>query len=189
MQGEQQQIKKAAREVGGSAKEAATGNVDKAVKKVTKEGTMIKDALGLSDVMVEGMYGQAYRLYNTGKYRDASQIFRMLMTINPTEVKFAMGFAACFHMLKEYKGAALAYTIVTTMDPNSPVPFYHASDCYIKLGDLMSAIVALEMAIKRAGDKPEFKTIKDRATMTIEGLKKELNEKVNAEKTAKAEGK
>jgi type III secretion system low calcium response chaperone LcrH/SycD len=183
MQGEQQQIKQAAGQVGGSAKESAAGNVDKAVKQATKGGKSMKDILGLTDVMVEGMYGQAYRLYYTGKYRDASQIFRMLLMISPSEVKYAMGFAACFHMLKEYKGAAAAYSLVSSMDPNSPVPFYHASDCYIKLGDPFSAIVALEMAIKNAGTKPEFRSIKDRASMTIEGLKTELGIKEKTEKT------
>jgi type III secretion system low calcium response chaperone LcrH/SycD len=188
MQGEQQQIKQAARAVGDKVKETAAGNVDKTVKKATKEGKEVKDILGLTDVMIEGMYGQAYRLYNTGKYRDASQIFRLLLMINATEVKYAMGFAACFHMLKEYKGAAAAYTLVSSMDPESPVPFYHASDCYIKQGDLLSATVALEMAIKRAGNKPEFRAIKDRATMTIQGLRKELGIKEKSEKTEKTEG-
>lgn len=174
MQGEQQQIKQAAGAVGGKVKETTAANVDKTVKQVTNSGKTTKDALGLTDAMVEGIYGQAYRLYNTGKYRDACQIFRLLLMINATEVKYAMGFAACFHMLKEYDAAVGAYNMVTVIDPNNPIPFYHISDCYIKLGDPLSAKVALDMAVKRAGEKPEFRTIKDRALMTIEGLKKEL---------------
>lgn len=175
MQGEQQQMKKAASAVGGEVKSAVAANIDKGVKQATN-GKTAKDVLGLTDAMVEGIYGQAYRLYNTGKFRDASQIFRLLLMLNATEVKYAMGLAACFHMLKEYDGAIGAYNMVSIIDPNNPIPFYHASDCYIKSGDILSAIVALEMTIKRAGDKPEFRTIKDRATMTIEGLKKELGQ-------------
>lgn len=184
MQGEQQKIKKAAQGVGGQVKETAAANVDKTVKKVVEGPVTAKDALGLTDAMVEGIYGQAYRLYNTGKYRDAAQIFRLLLMLNATEVKYAMGLAACFHMLKEYTSAVGAYNMVTVIDPNNPVPFYHLSDCYIKLGDLLSAIVVLDMAIKRSGEKAEFRTIKDRAKMTIEGLKKQMS----AESKTQAEG-
>ncbi|NGX43339.1 MAG: hypothetical protein K940chlam7_01634, partial [Chlamydiae bacterium] len=55
----------------------------------------------------------------------------------------------------------------------SPIPHYHASDCYIQMKDPISAIISLEMAVKRSGNKPEYKTLKDRAMMTIESLKEE----------------
>ena len=94
--------------------------------------------------------------------------------INSTDPKYAMGLAACFHMMKDYKAALDAYTIVSVIDAQSPVSFYHSSDCFMQIGDPASALIALEMAIKRAGDKPEFKTLKDRAALTAESLKKEV---------------
>jgi len=172
MKGEQEQIKKAVGQAGVQAhkqQEAIRGTIAKA----TRKGASPKDALGLTDAMVEGVYGQAYRLYNTGKYKEAIQIFRLLVMINATEPKYAMGLAACFHMSKDYKTAANTYAVVGVIDPENPISFYHASDCYIQMGDPVSALISLEMAMKRAGDKPEFKTLKDRAMMTIESLKKE----------------
>ncbi len=41
-------------------------------------------------------------------------------------------------------------------------PITHSADCYIQMKDKVSAIIALEMAIKRAHGKPEFKTLEDR---------------------------
>lgn len=172
MKGEQEQIKKAMGQAGVEAHKYQESITD-AVTRATKKGTSPKDALGLTDAMVEGVYGQAYRLYNTGKYKEAIQIFRLLVMINSTEPKYAMGLAACFHMAKDYKTAVNAYTIVGVIDPENPIPFYHASDCYIQMEDPVSALIALEMAIKRAGEKAEFKTLKDRAVMTAESLKKE----------------
>lgn len=184
MKGEQQQIKKAAEQAGSNIKEnvkeenigAGTGiaGIEAALNKTTRKGTSPKDALGLTDAMVEGVYGQAYRLYNTGKYKEAVQIFRLLIMINSTEPKYAMGLGASFHMQKDYKLAADAYSLVGILDPESPISFYHASDCYLQMGDPISALVALEMAIKRAGEKPEFRTLKDRAMLTAESLKKEV---------------
>lgn len=174
MKGEQHQIKKATEEIGeGIGKETAE-NFEKIAAKPVRKAQTPKDAMGLTDAMVEGIYGQAYRLYNTGKYRDASQLFRLLIMLNSVEPKYAMGLAACFHMLKEYKSAADSYAIVGVIDPDSPVPFYHASDCFIQMGDQISALIALEMSLKRAGEKPEYRTLKDRASLTIESLKKEI---------------
>jgi type III secretion system low calcium response chaperone LcrH/SycD len=173
MKGEQHQVKKAAEEIGATLGTEKAEEVQNIANRVVEQGVMPKDALGLSDAMVEGIYGQAFRLYNTGKYRDASQLFRLLIMLNSTESKYAMGLAACFHMLKEYKNAVSTYAICGVIDPENPIPHYHASDCYIQMGDPASAVIALEMAIKRAGEKQEYQTLKDRAKMTIETLKKE----------------
>lgn len=178
---EEQQIKKGVEHIGTAVKDGHSQTLKSAMQKATRKGASPKDALGLTDAMVEGVYGQAYRLYNTGKYKEAIQIFRLLIMINSTEPKYAMGLAACFHMMKDYQTAVNTYTIVGIIDPESPISFYHASDCFMQMGDPVSALVSLEMAIKRAGEKPEFKTLKDRATLTAESLKKEV-EKIQEKK-------
>ncbi|MCE5319040.1 MAG: SycD/LcrH family type III secretion system chaperone [Parachlamydia sp.] len=182
MKGEQHQVKKAVEEIGASVGREKAQELQNVAAKVVQQGMMPKDMMGLSDAMVEGIYGQAFRLYNTGKYRDASQLFRLLIMLNSTEPKYAMGLAACFHMLKEYKNAVSTYAICGVIDPENPVPHYHASDCYIHLGDTASALIALDMAIKRAGEKPEYQTLRDRAKLMVESLKKENLEKENLEK-------
>lgn len=174
MKGDQQNIKKATAKMGGEIKVDPARQMQATLERTTRKGASPKEVLGLTDAMVEGIYGQAYRLYNTGKYRDASALFRMLIMINPTEPKYTMGLAACNHLMKDYKSAADVYAILAVIDPHNPVSFYHASDCYIKLNDAVSAIVALEMAIKKAGVKPEYHTLKDRANLTLENLRKEI---------------
>ena len=176
MKSDQHQIKKATAEIGTALGKEKTKEFQNAASKVVQQGMMPKDMMGLSDAMVEGIYGQAYRLYNTGKYKDASQLFRLLIMLNSTEAKYAMGLAACFHMLKEYKNAVSTYSICGVIDPENPIPHYHASDCYIHLNDPVSALIALEMAIKRAGNKQEYQTLKDRALLTIDALKKEISQ-------------
>jgi len=185
MKGEQQQIKKAVEAAGEELKENKGEIMKAAIEKAARKGTSPKDALGLTDAMVEGVYGQAYRLYNTGKYKESIQIFRLLLMINSAEPKYAMGLAACFHMMKDYQSAVNTYSIVGVIDPNNPISFYHASDCFIQMGDNLSALVSLEMAIKRAGDKPEFKTLKDRAMLTAENLKKEVGSAQKSENVQK----
>lgn len=174
MKGQKEQLKKIATESGAKMVAKAMWEATDNLTKKMEKSKSPKEVMGLTDAMVEGIYGQAYRLYNTGKFDEAIKIFRMLVMMNSTEPKYSMGLAACFHMKKNYKAAVDAYAIVQVIDPNNPVPFYHLSDCFIQMGDLSSACYSLEMAVKRAADKPEFKALKEKATLTIESLKKEI---------------
>jgi len=174
MDGEEQEIKAVADEMARKMKSMTKEQVNETATKIAKSGALPRDALGLSDGMIEGIYGQAYRLYNTGKYKDAAQLFRLLVMINAAESKYTMGIAACLHMMKDYSHAVEAYTLCSLIDPQSPIPHFHASDCYIQMDDKVSALVSLEMAVKRAGEKKEFKTLKDRAQMTMNSIKEEL---------------
>lgn len=162
----QEEVKKAFAEIGD---------------KVLVKGMLPKDAMGISNQLLEGIYAQAYRLYNTGKYSEAIHLFRMLILFQPTEAKYVLGLAACFHMLKEYMNAVQTYTMCSVIDPLSPLPFYHSSDCFIQMKDYLSAIICLEMAIKKAGDKPEYSKLKERALLSLESIKQQKEPKEQAE--------
>lgn len=175
MKGDSQRVKRAAEAVGDQVKNQASSKMKGATKELLQKGQVPKDLLGMNDAMMEGIYGQGYRLYNTGKYRDASQLFRLLIMLNASEPKYIMGLAACFHMLKEYKSAVETYLIAAMVEPDNPVPHFHSSDCYMQMNNNISALVALEMAVKRAGKKPQYATLKDRALLTIQSLKKDIS--------------
>lgn len=149
------------------------GSINDFLDKILKKKMIPKDAAGLDNKSLEGVYAQAYRLYNTGKYIEAVHLFRMLILLNPAESKYVMGMAACFHMLKEYKNAIHTYTMCSLIDPESPIPYYHCSDCFIQMKDYLSAMMCLQMAIDKAGDKPEFAKVKERAVMSMESLQKQ----------------
>lgn len=174
MKGEEQDVKNATEAVGEALEDSLPVKIAEMTKSFMETGQMPKEALGFSDEKMEAMYGQAYRLYNTGKYQDALNFFRLLIVLNSTEPRYTLGFAACFHMMKEYENAAKAYMVASIMDAKNPIPCFHASDCYIKMEDPATAIIYLELAVEKAGEKPEFQVLKDRALLSIESLKKEL---------------
>jgi type III secretion system low calcium response chaperone LcrH/SycD len=157
----------------------AEENLDKAFgelgNKMLKQGVLPKDALGVSNSYLENVYAQAYRLYNTGKYAEAIHLFRILIMLNAMEPKYMLGLAACFHMLKEYNNAIQTYTMCSALDPQTPIPHYHTSDCFIQMKDYLSAMVCLELTIDRAKDKPEYAKMKERAQMSLKSLKQQLN--------------
>lgn len=148
--------------------------VEKLATDIFEKGMLPKDAMGLSDAMMEGMYSFGYRLYNTGKYEQAIQLFRLLVMLDPTQAKFSLGLAACFHMMKDYKNAATTYILCSIIDSNDPLPHYHASDCYLELNQPEMAFNALELCIERCNNRPEFSGVKDRAKITLDALRKQL---------------
>ncbi|MDP1879844.1 MAG: tetratricopeptide repeat protein, partial [Parachlamydiaceae bacterium] len=95
---------------------------DKLTKTMFIEGKTPQAALEINAEILENMYAQAYRLYNTGKYKEAIHLFRMLIMMNSMEPKYALGLAACFHMLKEFKDAVQTYMLCLILDPNNPIP-------------------------------------------------------------------
>ena len=142
--------------------------------KMTTQGASPKDAMGVTSTYLENIYSQAYRLYNTGKYSEATHLFRLLVLLNAMEPKYTLGLAACSHMLKDYNTAIQLYTLSSTLDPQNPVPHYHTSDCFIQMKDYLSAMICLELAINRAGDNPSFSKMKERAQLSLDSLKQNM---------------
>lgn len=127
-----------------------------------------------SDHQLEQVYDMGFKLYQSGNYKDAKAYFTLLTMGHIKEPRYMMARAATEHMLKEYYNAVVSYTIAAILDPDSPFPHYHASDCYMKMEDLMNACVALKMTIKRCGENPKFKSMKERCTALLEKVKADL---------------
>jgi type III secretion system low calcium response chaperone LcrH/SycD len=153
------------------------------------KGKNPKEAMGLSDDYIEGMYSFAYRLYSTGKYDQALQLFQLLVMLDPTQSRYLLGLAACFHMLKEYENASSSYMLCSVVDPDDPLPYYHASDCFIQIENPRMAYDSLKICIAKCGDDEKYKQVKDRAEVSLDILKKSYTPKKNKKnKKKKAAG-
>lgn len=147
------------------------------------EGVLPKDAMGLSDEYIEGMYAFGYRLYTTGKYDQAAQIFRLLVMLNPSESKFLLGLAACYHMKKDYDKASNTYMLCSVLSPMDPLPYYHISDCFVEMEDYPMAVKSLQLCIYHASARPEYETVKNRAEVSLEALNLRLGREAPKEAT------
>jgi type III secretion system low calcium response chaperone LcrH/SycD len=143
-------------------------------KSVFIDGVSPKEAMGINSDMLEGMYAQAYRLFNNGKYSDAGTLFRLLIMIEPKEHKYIMGLAATTHMMKDYENAGQLYILAGCSDLKNPMPYYHASDCYLSIDNKVLAHSVLEIASDICGDKKEYAVIKDRCKLSIDRLYEDL---------------
>src|SRR5574338_1356966 len=91
-----------------------------------KKGIMPKTALSINDETMEAIYTQGYNLYNQGKFKEASYIFRLLMLLDFTTPKYVLGLAASAHRLKDYTNAANLYLLCAALDPTNPLPQFHS---------------------------------------------------------------
>ena len=129
-----------------------------------------QDALGVGEKKAEQLYAQAYQLYNMGKFKQARSLFGALLLLDPFDVRYLFGQAASSHLLKEYETAAELYMKCGLFEEENPVPYFHASDCYLQMKEERSAIAALNLAIKRAGESEQYAVLKERAEQTLKTL-------------------
>jgi type III secretion system low calcium response chaperone LcrH/SycD len=174
-----EKVSGAAAHVAMPAKDTITAILTEALNK----GVMPKNALHLGDETMEAIYGQGYNLYNQGRYKEASYIFRLLMLLDYMTPKYILGLAASLHRMKDYKAAANVYLLCGTLDGGNPLPHYHAADCYIQLNLPIMAIFSLDLAITAAGTQPQYAVIRERALLMRDTLDKQVRgEKKGEEK-------
>lgn len=139
-----------------------------------KKGIMPKTALKINDETMEAVYTQGYNLYGQGKYKEASHVFRLLMLMDFTTPKYVLGLAACAHRLKDYRNAANLYLLCATLDPNNPLPHFHAADCYLQVKLPTVALFSLNSAISAAAEQKQYTLIKERALLMKKALEEQL---------------
>lgn len=141
-----------------------------------------KDAMDIPEAHLESLYSLAHSLYESGKYDESANMFRLLIMIDHFEYKYIFGLAASMQMQEEYFKAATTYIMAATIDTTTPLPHYHASECYLKLHDPGSACISLGLAIDAAGKQKQYETLKERCMITKERLMKFLKKKMKQKK-------
>lgn len=149
----------------------------KILVKIFEKGLTPQEAMNVSDTEIAEMYNFARNLFDSGKYVEARELFKMLCTLSPYEAGFAIALGACHHKLNDYKNALTAYMLGAGLEKDNPVPLFYCYDCFLKSNDQVSAGIMLCNVIARSGDQPQYAEIKERASLLLEPLEKEIAEK------------
>ncbi|MDF2549007.1 MAG: sycD9 [Chlamydiales bacterium] len=170
------QLQKAMSEVNLFAGKKAEGMIKDLLSKAMTNGSSPKAALQISEETMEGIYSQGYNLYNQGRYQDASYVFRLLMMLDYKVAKYTLGLAACLHRLGDFSNAIVIYTLVGVLEPTNPIPYYHAADCFLKLGQTEGAFWALDQTIMLSAENEEHAVLKERAKILKQGVMQEMQQ-------------
>jgi len=146
----------------------------KVLEKVLIEGETMQHACGISDNMMEYLYEQGFRKYQSGNYGKAEGYFYLLLQLNPEDLRFITGFAACKLKQEQYPEAINAYTFFAIIDPINPVPHYHQALIFQKVGQPEAASLSYQAVIRLCGDVPEFSAMKERSILCLKGLEGQI---------------
>lgn len=82
-----------------------------------EKGAAPKDVVGITNEFVEFGYKYGYNLFQAGKYVMAAKVFEALSLLDPSDTRFNLGAAACYHQLGDFNGAAACYALFKANDP------------------------------------------------------------------------
>lgn len=178
------------------AKEAKKGKHDKPASMEdirdlifeVKEGEEFeppKASITIPETHAEALYSIAYSLYESGQYKKAADMFRLLVMMNTFEYKYVFGLAASLQKAEEYFFSATAYMMAATLDTSCPLPHFHSSECYMKMNDPASACIALSLAIDASGKQEKYAVLKERCILAKNKLSKMVKKMIKEEKLKK----
>ncbi len=130
------------------------------VPNVLLKSETLQEAFEVTGREMEELYKEGFDHYQTDRYTDSGTVFRWLVTLNPFMIKYWMGLAASQQLLNQDEKALHSYAVAAFLDPESPMPHYHAYECYESLNNKEDAKKALDLAYKRCLSNAEYEHMK-----------------------------
>lgn len=150
---------------------------EEAFEKILEGNSLPKQALGISDQLIEKFYSYAYQAFQAGKYDETLPVFKFLRQLDPLDSRYSFAIAASYHYKKEYLLAAGNYLVCNRTDPFNPIPYFHLYDCFFKSGHYASALVAIQACIGLASIDPFYASLKEKALLEKQYVENFINEK------------
>jgi len=146
------------------------------VKRIVVEGALPRDALNISDEIMNTFYAQGYALYNGAKFDEAEVVFRLLKMLNPIEERYLFALAAAQHKNKKYQEAIVNYLVSATLNLDNALSLYHTVDCCLKRSDPESALVFISMIKKIYSSQNKWKDLIEKVVL----MEKIINKKIGS---------
>lgn len=108
----------------------------------------LDDLSKFDDETIEGIYSFAYSYYENGWYKEAENLFRLLVALRIRNYHYWKGLGATLQMLKKYEEAVEAYSwaAITDQSISDPYPHFHAAECFHTMGEFTRGLKALYSA-------------------------------------------
>lgn len=138
------------------------------IKQITKgivSGLTVAQATNTDPQTLEALYSLAYKYYTVADYANAETIFQVLCMFKHDEEKYWLGLAGCRQALEKYQQAIDAYSMAgLSSQLKNPLPFFYASQCFLKMGNKEGAIGSLQSLLTMGDDtNSEHKLCKEKA--------------------------
>ncbi len=123
-----------------------------------------------SPTNTEFLYSRGLSHHREGHLKEAIQIFSILCTYRPVEIRFWLSLSTSLQEAKRYEEAHRTWGVAAILQDSDPYPHFHIAECCLYLHNFTEASQALEKSLARIeGTHPLLEK--------IAMLKKQWNEK------------
>ena len=133
------------------------------LRKELTEGKTAQEILEFADTSMAKFYRAAHHLFDNKRVVDAANAFLFLVTLNPHNHDYWLGFGMATQLCGDFEGAIDAYEMAAAADSLNPVPYFYLAKCLFAIHDRESALQALDLAIEYAEESDEFTELKHQA--------------------------
>lgn len=105
----------------------------------------------LSEEEVERFYAYGFALYGSGKWIEATDVFRVLCTRRPLEPRFWFALGATLQEAGSYYDALHSWAMAALLKKEDPYPHFHAAECCFSLEMAQDGAKALTETEQRIG--------------------------------------
>ncbi|WP_341367298.1 tetratricopeptide repeat protein [Yoonia sp. BS5-3] len=91
-----------------------------------------KEALGVTDAAIEGLYGRAHQQFRIGQYDRAEEIFRTLCALDRSRSDFWVGLGICYRVRGDDDAALRMFDCAAKLVPSSAIPHFHRFDIFMR---------------------------------------------------------
>lgn len=160
--------------------EAVINYSEEEIKQITKgilSGLTVAQATNTDPKTLEALYSLAYKCYTVEDYASAETIFEALCLYKHDEEKYWMGLAGSRQALQKYQQAIDAYSMAgLATQLKNPLPFFYASQCFLKMGNKEGAIGSLQSLLTMGDDTNSEHTLcKEKAQEILKLLQENNN--------------
>lgn len=147
------------------------------LRQYIEEGRSFQEILGYSDEVMQKYYEVASSLMHQHRYKEATDAFVFLTTLNPYCPEYWLGMGMCEQINQEYQQAIVAYSMVILSEHYQPLAYYHTAACHHALGDDAAAIKVLNKSISFSEGEPHYLEIYQQACRSKDILEAKIENK------------
>lgn len=144
---------------------------DELIAYFDKGGTW-QELMGYDQGLMDRQYKIASDLYHQADYKNAAAVFSYLTTLNPYDYRFWMGLGFAKQSERLYEEAIVSYTAAGAIDPEQPLPYLHAAQCFYALQLKEMSLENLQKALEVAKSKPEHQETYRKAEILLNNFPK-----------------
>lgn len=170
-------------------RESIKERINQAMSALGNGRVSMKEAFGFGDETMEAFYYMGHGLFQQQNYPAARKVFSILTLVDPLKGRYHHALAAVQHKQKDYLAAVRSYASAYAFSSvENPELHFHSADCYSKMDDHLSAVVALGNCISACDERSsKHRLIKMRATTLREQILERVQRDQKEERQAGAQ--